>query len=86
MLIKIIDERIFLNIYTYVKLFADIYITSLKSNRPPKKTLDGARSEFKKGRSIMDHVFTIKEIINRTINRKDKLFLVIDLVKTFDTS
>lgn len=48
-------------------------------------TLNPAQSGFIKGRSVHDHIFTLKQIINKTITHgKEVAFAFVDLEKAFD--
>uniref|UniRef100_A0A1Y1JWU5 Reverse transcriptase domain-containing protein n=1 Tax=Photinus pyralis TaxID=7054 RepID=A0A1Y1JWU5_PHOPY len=48
-------------------------------------TLDESQSAFRKGRGVQDHVFTIKQIIEKTRMSRTKTYLAfVDLEKAFD--
>lgn len=48
-------------------------------------TLSESQSGFRKGRSIQDHIFSIKQIINKALLSNTKIFFAfIDLEKAFD--
>lgn len=68
---------------TIMKLFEKIMEKRLRKEIEPKLT--EAQSGFRKGRSTQDHVFTIKEIIKRTLSRAKTVYLAfMDMEKAFD--
>lgn len=50
-----------------------------------ESTLSESQSGFRKGRSIQDHIFTIRQVIHKTLQTKSKAyFAFVDLEKAFD--
>lgn len=55
--------------------------------RTGERTLSEAQSRFRKGRSVQDHIFSVKQIIEKThLNRTTAYVAFIDMEKAFDTA
>jgi Reverse transcriptase (RNA-dependent DNA polymerase) len=68
---------------TPMKVFEKILDAKLR--RKIEYTLHEAQSGFRKGRSVQDHVFTIKQITEKAIAQNNQVFLAfVDLEKAFD--
>lgn len=68
---------------TATKVFEKIIEKRLRKEVEP--TLTEAQSGFRKGRCTQDHIFTIKEIMNRRLAVNKRVYLAyIDLEKAFD--
>lgn len=68
---------------TALKVYESILEQRLRAHE--EKSLDEAQSGFIKGRSTQDHIFTIKQIIEKVRkNKRTAYFVFIDLVKAFD--
>jgi hypothetical protein len=68
---------------TALKTYERILENKLKRYIEP--TLDEAQSGFRKGRSVHDHIFTVKQVIQKLLISKSKgYFAFIDLEKAFD--
>lgn len=68
---------------TALKIYEKIIDTRLRTEI--EDTLNETQSGFRRGRSTQDHVFTIKQVINKTKLQGNKAFLTfIDLEKAFD--
>jgi Reverse transcriptase (RNA-dependent DNA polymerase)/Endonuclease-reverse transcriptase len=68
---------------TVTKLYERILENRLRNIVDP--SLTQSQSGFRKGRSTMDHVFTIKEIITKAQNRGEDIYMgFVDLEKAFD--
>lgn len=60
-------------------------ILEQKQNKINEPTLLEAQSGFRKGRSVQHHIFTVKQIIEKTLLSKSKTYMAfIDLEKAFD--
>ena len=69
---------------TVLKVYEHILEKKLREIAEP--TLKEAQSGFRKSRSVQDHIFTLKEIITKTLEKKRTAhFAFIDLEKAFDT-
>lgn len=68
---------------TAVKVFEQIIERKLRSIT--EASLSNSQSGFRKGRSTQDNIFTIKEIINKTLtHNKEAYFAFLDMEKAFD--
>jgi hypothetical protein len=68
---------------TALKTYERILENKLK--RYTETTLDEAQSGFRRGRSVHDHIFTIKQLIQKALTSKSKgYFAFIDMEKAFD--
>lgn len=68
---------------TLVKLYEQIIERRLRGKI--EHTLIDSQSGFRRGRSTQDHIFTLKEIMNKTLSRGEKKYLAfLDLEKAFD--
>lgn len=68
---------------TVLKLFEQVINTRLKEMIEP--TLEDAQSGFRIGRCVQDHIFTIKQIIEKKREKRKNVYLAfIDLEKAFD--
>ena len=67
-----------------VKVYEQILNKKLKLFTEP--ILSECQSGFRKGRSVQDHIFTVKEIINRKRQQGEDVYMAfIDLEKAFDS-
>lgn len=65
------------------KLYESVIEKRLRIQIEPQ--LEEAQSGFRKGRSTQDHIFTIKQIIEKTRTKNTKVFVAfVDLEKAFD--
>lgn len=70
-------------INTIVKIYEQIINNRLKQK--VEHTLEEVQSGFRPGRSIQDHIFTLRQIINKTNETGKRLYLAfLDLEKAFD--
>lgn len=68
---------------TPTKIFEKIIEKRIRKEVEPK--LLQVQSGFRKGKSTQDHVFTIKEIMNRTLARSKTIYITfMDMEKAFD--
>lgn len=66
-----------------LKVYEQIIETKLRREIEP--TLIETQSGFRKGRSVQDHIFTLKEILSMRLQHNKKTFLAfLDLQKAFD--
>jgi hypothetical protein len=72
---------------TLLSVVAKTYerILEKRLRRKIEERMTDSQSGFRKGHSIQDHVFTIKESIYKTIKKNSELYLgFIDFEKAFD--
>jgi hypothetical protein len=68
------------------KLFSKILTNRLETFRKNSKTACKEQIAFEKNSRTVDHIFTVQSIIEKYINRKEKIYTAfIDMRKAFDT-